>query len=716
MPSRGHRHMLFGVAALAAALAAGAIGMRLLRRPVALVERLTDHPERILVGDVTARTAAPFPALRWTAADIARTWLRVGGGDAVLLRSPALDLAGVDSIVIALAPGPAPAGRVLWSAEPLPTAADRARNAHELVPRRDLPSISAIRAERITDLPFPEHAPAAPRYLFLEGEDAAALLALVRSVEVVRVRDRILEGAGQMRANVGGEIRDALHTLVPGQIGYATVLPGDGELLVGLNARDAPAEVRVAVDVAIGRSTRRMFARTLAADGRWTDVRVPLSGRGPATLTLRADAERAGGAVLWGSPTIVPRAGGADAPNVIVYLMDALRPDHLGFQGYARPTSPFLDGLAQRSLVFRRCYAGASWTKPSVATLLTSLYPQTHGVGARSYDDALPEDVATLQDVLGRHGYLTALFSANPLGGTASGLDRRFDQTFTPAALSAAADGGKVQAADLHRVLLGWMQAHAHDRFFAFVHAVDTHPPYAAAAGGEVEAYDAAVASADAALGALYEGLEAMGLASRTLLVVTADHGRALGERGQTGHGLSVHEDQVRVPLLIHRPGRIAPAVVQEPVHLVDVLPTVLGQCGVSVPSGAQGQDLLRPATRPRPVFVSRFVFPDDRHPGAGPGSEQLGVVDYPWKLIVTGAGAPGGARTELFDLAADAQELSDLSARERERVRHLSGLLHAFLRGQAAARAAFESAHAGATAVTSPELLEQLRALGYAR
>src|SRR6185503_11133274 len=105
------------------------------------------------------------------------------------------------------------------------------------------------------------------------------------------------------------------------------------------------------------------------------------------------------------------------------------------------------------------------------------------------------------------------------------------------------------------------------------------------------------------------------GLAERTLLVVTADHGRALGERGQTGHGLSVNEDQVRVPLLLHQAGRLAPGVVEDPVHLVDVLPTVLAQCGIDAPGGAQGRPLIGART-PRPVFVSRYVFPEGRAPG----------------------------------------------------------------------------------------------------
>jgi arylsulfatase A-like enzyme len=246
------------------------------------------------------------------------------------------------------------------------------------------------------------------------------------------------------------------------------------------------------------------------------------------------------------------------------------------------------------------------------------------------------------------------------------------------------------------------------------VHAVDTHPPYAAAPS-ETEAYDNEVAAADAALRALYERLGALGLAERTLLVVTADHGRALGERGRTGHGLSVHEDQVRVPLLLHQAGSLSPGEVEDPVHLVDVMPTVLARGGVDAPPGTQGRSLLGPRAAP-PVFVSRFVFPEARAGGAGHGPEQVAMIAYPFKLVVTEAEAPHAARVELFDLATDALEEKDLAPRETERVRRMSLALHAFLREQRAARDVLVKAHGGAEAEATPEMLEQLRALGYAR
>src|SRR5262245_55151159 len=520
---RGRLLTFLGLAGLAfAAIGLGLAAVLLLRRPATQIERLTDHPERLRVPGAASPAPAPATPLRWSADDIARRWQAVGTGSPALLRSPALDpAAGIDAIVVSLAPGATGRARLLWSAEDAPSSADRARNVQELRPNPDAPVLATVRGQRIRDVPLGERAAPAPRRLFLEGADAAALLALVRAVEVVRLEDRLRQEPGRVRASVAGEIRDALHTPVPGEIAYSTAVTQGLELLLGLSARETAGDVRVTVLADDGRHARVVLARTLAAGDRWTDVRVPLPVRGKVTLTLRAEAARAGGSVLWGSPMLVPSAADdLGEPNVIVYLMDGLRADHLGFQGYAKRTSPFLDALTASSLVFRRCYAGASWTKPSVATLLTSLHPQTHGVGARSYGDALPEGVPTLPDLLARHGYVTALFSANPLGGTASSLDRRFDQTFTAAALDVRAPGGKVRAGELHRALLGWMESHAHDRFFAFVHAVDTHPPYDAG-GSEADAYDAAITAADAALRALYERMEASGLAARTLLVIT---------------------------------------------------------------------------------------------------------------------------------------------------------------------------------------------------
>jgi arylsulfatase A-like enzyme len=694
------------------ALAAGGIAVtRGLRRPATEVERLFDHPERLRFTGTPAPSAPRAAGTRWSAEDIAREW-EVDDTHPARLRSPALDLAGdLDAVVVSLAPARGTRAVLLWSAERTPSAADRARNAHELTPDADRPLLAAVRGARMADVPFAPGVPP-PRHLFLEGADGNALRALVRAVEVVRVQDRLLEGAGRLRAAVAGEIRPLLHTPVPGEAVYTTALAGEADLVLGVAVRGTTGPATVTVEATSGRRTRTLIERAVLAGAAWADLRLPLRARGRVALTLRARAAGPGGTVLWGSPMIVPRAGAAGAPSIIVYLVDALRPDHLGFQGYGKPTSPFLDALAARSLVFRRCYAGAAWTKPSVATLITSLHPQTHGVGARSYGDTLPEGVPTLPGILARHGYVTALFSANPLGGAASGLDQHFDRTFTPAALAGGRPGAKVRSADLQAPLLAWLEAHAEDRSFAFVHAVDTHPPYAAG-GSEVDAYDAEVKASDAALGALYARLEARGLARRTLLVVTADHGRALGERGQSGHGLSVREEQVRVPLLLHQPGAVEPRTVEHPVHLVDVLPTVLARCGIDAPAGAQGRTLTA-AEAPRPVFVSRFVFPEDRAAGAGHGPEQVAMVDHPWKLIVTETAPPGPPRMELFDLRADAAEREDLAARETGRVRRMSAELLAFLRRQQEARRAL--AAAGGAAAPSSEMLEQLRALGYAR
>ena len=141
-------------------------------------------------------------------------------------------------------------------------------------------------------------------------------------------------------------------------------------------------------------------------------------------------------------------------PNIVLYVVDALRPDRLGAYGYTKGTSPFLDRLAEQGIVFQNCYAAASWTKPAIASLFTSLYPQTYGVGRHSYLDVLPDSVPTLQDELRSHGYLTAQFSANPLSGTLSNLDQGFDYTFGPNAFEVAnteSKQNKTHSDDLNR-------------------------------------------------------------------------------------------------------------------------------------------------------------------------------------------------------------------------------------------------------------------------
>jgi arylsulfatase A-like enzyme len=526
----------------------------------------------------------------------------------------------------------------------------------------------------------------------------------VRSVEILSIA-AVRGGSGLTRRSLQGEIRDAFFVRVPGSIEVPSDREAGEELSFGLGLEGATGPARVALTA--GDEDRTLFEGVVSGSG-WADHEVALPP-GSGRLTLRVDAAKPGGVLLWGNPLRIRREPADPPPSVVLYVADALRADRLGFAGDQGTRTPFLDALARRALVFRRAYAAAPWTKPSMASLLSGLHPSTHGVGSRHYSDALPENAATLQDVLRGEGYATALFSANPLGGTASNLDQGFDAAFTSEAFGAA---GKVQAEALHRRALEWIAARKQARFLAVVHAVDTHPPYEDGAGDEAGAYDRAIARFDGALARFHRELVRV-TGGRALFVLTSDHGRSFGEHGIAGHGQSVYESEIRVPLLIEGAG-LAPRFVDAPAQAVDVAPTVLDLLRVATPEPhGEGRSLLAEARR-EPFVVSRFVYPE----GAAPlrRDEHHALIDGEWKLVLREAGSP---RVELYRLAGDPQERNDLAAREPARLARMERELRARLAERARAREAYLArlgrGRAAPTALPA-RLLEELRALGYVR
>lgn len=299
-----------------------------------------------------------------------------------------------------------------------------------------------------------------------------------------------------------------------------------------------------------------------------------------------------------------PRAAAFD--NVVLVVVDTLRRDHLPSYGYGRDTAPALARLAREGLQ-RDGYAASSWTKPSVATLLTGLHPQRHQ--AQGERDALPEAAPYLPDLLRRRGWHTAAFVANGNVGREFGFARgyeRFEQWSAPG----KADGEQVTAAalELARAL--------RPPFFLSVHYVDPHTPYqprrsfGASAdttaprlrealedrvvspeevSGLVDAYDGEILEADAAVGRLLAGLGARELLRRTLVVVTADHGEEFGEHGGFTHGRTLYEEVLRVPFLAWSADGGLRAVGAGTFHHVDFVPTVLGALGVEAPAGLDG-------------------------------------------------------------------------------------------------------------------------------
>ena len=354
--------------------------------------------------------------------------------------------------------------------------------------------------------------------------------------------------------------------------------------------------------------------------------------------------------------------GPADRPNVVLICLDTVRADHLGFGGYtARDTTPFLDELAARSVVFADASAAASWTKPSVPSYLTGTPPATHGVyegSARGLagvtSDVLGPEALTLAEVFEGAGYRTGAIVQNAQLRAGMGFEQGFG-TYVDGA--GRADAIRWQGLD-------WLDAGeapgstaGDDPFFLYLHFLDAHWPYpvpdeyatlwadaasielyrgadskalrdaihdgevpfgAAEREALVALYDGSLRYLDDQLRLLFEGLERRGLAEDTIVALVSDHGEEFGERGRIGHGHGLSEALLRVPFLLHVPGDpdLAGLRFEDPVSLLDLFPTLVHAAGLAdaLPEGPGtpgiARSLLLDPAAGRPI-LSEHKAPD---------------------------------------------------------------------------------------------------------
>lgn len=328
-------------------------------------------------------------------------------------------------------------------------------------------------------------------------------------------------------------------------------------------------------------------------------------------------------------------------PDLILIVVDTLRADRLSCYGYPGRTSPHLDSLAARGMRFANASSTSGWTVPAHASLFTGLYPIQHR--ATQERPHLTGAVPTLAELLGARGYATLAVSANPLVGPPTGLHRGFERYESSWRAAGDAAAGHPVAAAAQRLVGDVAPGRP---LFLFANLMETHHPYApppeswtpaglspddpserrarglspgewyldaeAADPGILEAlsavYDGSVAAADAAVGELLEALDREGRLDGALLVVTSDHGEALGDLGHLRHVFQLHSSVTHVPLIVVPPGGAERGSVQEePVSLVDVFATLLAAAGTPVPRSHPGVDLLGRLPRDRTVFAEYY-------------------------------------------------------------------------------------------------------------
>ena len=288
---------------------------------------------------------------------------------------------------------------------------------------------------------------------------------------------------------------------------------------------------------------------------------------------------------------------GSRPERVVLVTIDTLRADHLSCYGARAPQTPHLDALARSGVRFATAIAPTPLTLPSHASLLTGLDPHHHGVrnnGTFALESAIP----TIATRMREQGFATAAFLGAVVLDRQYGLARGFD--VYDDAMSVRRHLGDTGLAERRAdrvvdAVLDWLPL-APDRFLLWVHLYDPHadydPPLPFKKTWAAAPYAGEVAFADAQLGRLLDAVDARWPDGRTLVVVTSDHGESLGEHGEPSHAYTLYDATQRVPLLMRGPGFPAGQVVETPVRLVDVAPTILARLSSAPFAEADGTDL----------------------------------------------------------------------------------------------------------------------------
>ncbi len=432
---------------------------------------------------------------------------------------------------------------------------------------------------------------------------------------------------------------------------------------------------------------------------------------------------------------------------MFLITIDTLRADHMSLYGYPRPTTPALERLAARGLVFDRAIAQWPKTGSSFASVFTGRYPQSTGLTHKA-TITIPSDLPILPELFQKHGFETVAVVSNAVLGHKLGWDRGFDEYVETWGDDPSEDPlvyrQYLNAPRVNELARSLIEKHRDaERLFVWLHYSDPHAPYVlpagtanpflgdevyrAAAAEEVPAagrgqaladetdlrhyvaqYDANVLVADRHIGEIVDWIDGLGLLDDAAVVLFADHGESLGDHGSYfEHGPLPYNSTAHVPLLLFGPGVAAGERVAEPVELLDLLPTLLAWALPGVDTGeAEGRCL--------PVAPCAQA-PGDERPGlAFSEAGTLGrdhfrsVQDARFKLIYRPRSGrpPEASDFSLYDLEADPRETIDLAA---SRVSEIRRLTRPLLSWMASARS-----DAAQNDALSEDELEALRALGY--
>ena len=550
-------------------------------------------------------------------------------------------------------------------------------------------------------------------------------------------------------ANVrfGDEERQAIALSRTSTLRYHISVPPDGWLGFGVGVEgegDAPFAIEVTAD---GHPITELL--TGAASGAWTEHKVDLSRFAGETVRIDLRGKGTGaGRLAWNSPRIFvperPERNLDPAKNVVVLVVDTLRADKLRpFNPETRVKTPAIDRLAVEGVVFELAQSPENWTKPAVASILTGLHPQTHQ--QKTGEAALPSSAELLSEHLQGEGFATGSFIANGYVSDRFGFDQGWDDYS-----NYIREGKSTEAKDVFEKAGNWIEAHKDGRFFAYIQTIDPHVPYdppgdylrmydPSEYGGQVRPrmtgdllekakrrppqvvfdasdkrrlkalHDGEITQHDHFFGAFLERLSELGLSDDTLIVVTSDHGEEFDDHGSWGHGHSVYQELLHVPLMFRLPNRLpAGTKIGDAVSTLDISATVTELLGVTAMAANEGHALVGPMLGEASSWpaVAFSDFQDDRRV----------ITSSRWKLILR-----GNLTSTMFDLVADPLEKKQLDPSAFPIARRYSRMLLGQFLGASNRGDWLSAEQKGGTqlkrenAEMDDTIRDQLRALGYA-
>ena len=547
------------------------------------------------------------------------------------------------------------------------------------------------------------------------------------------------EPIGIREYSVGHRVRPCLFAHCPAAITYALTVPPAPRLTMGLARVDTQTPVTFSISVHSDGDTDTVFTHTVDSDEDWHDVEADLAafaGR-DVQLTLETQCATPGQVALWSNPVLyearppVSRGLMDNAPpgrvNVVVYVIDCLRADHMDAYGYPRETAPNIRAFGREGVRFARCFSQDTWTKPSMSSLATGVDQFVHGV--ERYGDMIPDSLVMLPELFRAAGYATGAISENPHTPPDVRHRRAYSFLDTPH-LRAELGDEPLRWNELPPITHGhakdFLERHRDRNFFLYVHTMEPHdipvddpgeflvydPPEAyrhrwsaTDDPAPIDLYDETIAFADDNFQRLLDSIDELGLRDNTLVIAMADHGESFGDHeGKQGHAGKPYNELIYIPLFMRLPGVLPTRhVVGENVALIDVPPTILDIAGLDPCSQFQGMKLTPLVARnDTQAFRDRLI--PSTWAGVNSGIRQDD------KLFDD---SHRGVKM-LFDLANDFGETRNRAQQAPNLLAQLDRDLATHIEQATTARDRFR-AQAPDTALTvDPLTQEQLRALGY--